>query len=166
MDCKIRHATDEDKNEVIDIFNYYIENSFAAFFEKRVESDFFNMLKDIILGNSFYVIEDKDSQIIGFALLKIFHDSEVFKRTAELGYFIKPEFTHKGIGTLILAILISDARKMNIRTVLASISSLNEESVSFHKKHGFFECGRFKGIGQKHGQTFDVIWMQKFIEDQ
>jgi L-amino acid N-acyltransferase YncA len=59
--------------------------------------------------------------------------------------------------------LISDARKMKIKTVLASISSLNEESIHFHKKHGFLECGRFGSIGRKHGKSFDVVWMQKFV---
>jgi L-amino acid N-acyltransferase YncA len=101
--------------------------------------------------------------VIGFGLLKRFHPSEVFNHTAELGYFIKPDYTVKGLGTLLLAQLIRDARKMNIRVLLASISSMNEKSIEFHKKHGFFECGRFEGIGQKQGQVFDLVWMQHFI---
>ena len=59
--------------------------------------------------------------------------------------------------------LISDARKMKIKTLLASISSRNKESIAFHKKHGFIECGRFKDIGRKRGKLFDVVWMQKVI---
>jgi L-amino acid N-acyltransferase YncA len=163
MDYTIRHARDEDKNDVIHIFNYYIENSYSAFFEKRVDTAFFDILKDIAYGNSFYVIEHKGIGVIGFGLLKIYHNAEVFSSVAELGYFIKPEFTHKGLGTLILDRLIKDARIMHIKTLLASISSLNEESINFHKKHDFYECGRLKGIGQKHGKTFDVIWMQRDI---
>jgi L-amino acid N-acyltransferase YncA len=88
----------------------------------------------------------------------------VFNHTAELGYFIKPDYTVRGLGTLLLAQLIQDAKKMNIRVLLASISSLNEKSIEFHKKHGFFESGRFKGIGQKRGQIFDLVWMQNFIQ--
>lgn len=163
MAFKIRYVTDEDKNAVIDIFNYYIENSFAAFFEKKVSYDVFEQMKQLAYGDAFYVIEDDDSQVIGFGLLKKFHPSEVFNHTAELGYFIRHDYTVKGLGTLLLAQLIRDAGKMNIRVLLASISSLNEKSIGFHKKHGFFECGRFEGVGQKHGQIFDLVWMQHFI---
>ena len=164
MNYKIRHAADKDRDDLTDIFNHYIEKSHAAFFDKRVPPDFFKKLQDIVYGNSFYVIENEDSrQVIGFGLLKQYHPSEVFSGVAELGYFLKPEFTRKGLGTLMLNTLISDARKMKIKTLLASISSLNEESIHFHKKHGFFECGRFESIGEKHGKLFDVVWMQKFI---
>jgi phosphinothricin acetyltransferase len=52
---------------------------------------------------------------------------------------------------------------MGIVTVLASISSLNQSSLAFHKKNGFVECGRFVGIGRKMGTGFNVFWMQKKI---
>jgi L-amino acid N-acyltransferase YncA len=39
----------------------------------------------------------------------------------------------------------------------------NKAYTEFHKKQGFLECGRFQNIVQKHGNTFDVVWMQKFI---
>jgi L-amino acid N-acyltransferase YncA len=164
MNHRIRHAADKDRDELTDIFNHYIQKSHAAFFEKRVQPGFFKKLQEIVYGNAFYVIENEDSrQVIGFGLLKQYHPSEVFSGVAEIGYFLKPEFTRRGLGTLMLQTLVADARKMKIKTLLASISSLNEESIHFHIKHGFFECGRFKDIGQKHGKSFDVVWMQKFI---
>jgi len=164
MSYNIRQAADKDKNDLADIFNHYIKKSHAAFFDKRVTPDFFKKLQDIVCRDSFYVIENEDGrQVIGFGLLKKYHPSEVFSGVAELGYFLKPDFTHRGLGTLMLHTLVADARKMKIKTLLASISSLNEESIRFHIKHGFFECGRFKYIGQKHGKSFDVVWMQKFI---
>ncbi|MGD0951544.1 MAG: hypothetical protein ABR985_03985 [Methanotrichaceae archaeon] len=52
---------------------------------------------------------------------------------------------------------------MGIVTVLASISSLNQASLAFHKKNGFVECGRFVGIGRKMGKGFDVVWMQRMV---
>jgi len=163
MNYKIRHAADKDRDDLTDIFNHYIEKSHAAFFDKKVPLVFFDKLQDIVYGNSLYVIENEDARAIGFGLLKQYHPSPVFKGVAEVGYFLKPEFTGKGFGTLMLKRLISDARKMKIKTLLAGISSLNGESITFHKKHGFIECGRFKNIGLKRGMTFDVVWMQKVI---
>jgi len=163
MIFKIRHATDNDREDLTDIFNYYIEKSDAAFFERKISPVFFERLRDIVYGNSLYVIENGNSQVLGFGLLKQYHPSTVFIRVAEVGYFLKPEFTGKGFGTLMLKRLISDARKMKIKTLLASISSRNKESITFHKKHGFIECGRFRDIGRKRGKPFDVVWMQKVI---
>jgi phosphinothricin acetyltransferase len=163
MGYKIRHATGTDREDLTDIFNHYIEKSDAAFFEKKVSSVFFERLRDIVYGESLYVIGNEDGLTVGFGLLKQYHPSEVFKGVAEVGYFLRPGFTGKGFGTLMLKRLVSDARKFKIKTLLASISSRNRESIAFHKKHGFIECGRFKGIGRKRGKTFDVVWMQKVI---
>jgi len=49
---------------------------------------------------------------------------------------------------------------MGIDTFLAHISSLNEGSIRFHLRHGFTECGRFRCVGTKRGQDFDMVWMQ------
>ncbi len=60
-----------------------------------------------------------------------------------------------------LAQLEREGKEKGIRTILASISSLNEGSIRFHAQHGFAECGRFMGVGVKKGVTFDTVWMQK-----
>jgi phosphinothricin acetyltransferase len=59
--------------------------------------------------------------------------------------------------------LVDKAKQKGIWSILASISSLNEGSINFHKKNGFIECGRFKNVGRKKGQIFDTVWMQKML---
>jgi len=53
------------------------------------------------------------------------------------------------------------AKAQNIDRILASISSRNPESLAFHRRHGFEDCGRFPQVGHKHGEEFDVVWMSK-----
>ena len=43
----------------------------------------------------------------------------------------------------------------------ASISSLNEPSLRFHRKHGFTESGRLRRIASKHNTPFDIVWLQR-----
>jgi len=69
----------------------------------------------------------------------------------------------KGIGTKALKLLEEDGRNMGIKQILANISSYNEQSIEFHRKNGFLECGRFLNIGKKNGNNFDVVWMEKEI---
>ena len=64
---------------------------------------------------------------------------------------------------MILGHFTQQAEEKGITSLLASISSLNKLSLHFHKKNGFRECGRFERIGEKNGQIFDVIYMQKML---
>jgi phosphinothricin acetyltransferase len=71
--------------------------------------------------------------------------------------------TGKGLGTVLVTHLIEAGREQGIATVLAGISSRNEGSIRFHERLGFVACGRFREIGEKKGQLFDVVWMQRMV---
>jgi L-amino acid N-acyltransferase YncA len=163
MEYYIRKVSENDKNAVINIYNYFIENSYTTYLEKTLDYSFFEALSEMSIGGSFYVVDTSDKEIVGFALLKKYEKVDCFKRAAEVSYFILPKHTGKGLGTKLFSRLIDDARMMGIDTLLASVSSLNEESLEFHKRIGFAECGRLKNVGKKMGMDFDVVWMQKFI---
>jgi phosphinothricin acetyltransferase len=123
---------------------------------------FFERFLEMTEGYPAYVMIDSGSgKVVGFCSLRAFIPFPVFDKTAEISYFIRPEYTGKGLGTMALEKLQSEARDKGIRIILASISSKNEQSLAFHKKSGFSECGNFRGVGEKKGIAFDVIWMQK-----
>ncbi len=156
--------TQEYKNEVMDIFNYYAENSFAAYPETKLPYDYFNMFLEIAKKYPVYVIKIEGSyKVIGFCLLRSYNPILSFKETAEISYFIDKDYVGQGIGKKALCILEKDAKNLGIRTILASISSQNAASIAFHQKNGFVECGRMIEIGKKFGKYFDIIWMQKNI---
>ncbi|MCX6004597.1 MAG: GNAT family N-acetyltransferase [Chloroflexi bacterium] len=162
-DCAIRKVEDSDRNAVVEIFNYFIENSFAAYPDKKAGDGLFDALQGISRGGIFYVIEAPDNKIVGFGLLRGHQPTEAFNRSSELTYFILPEYNRQGLGTKLLKVIEEDARRLGVETILANISSLNRQSLNFHTKNGFTECGCFKHIGSKFGKDFDVIWMQKFL---
>ncbi len=149
------------RKPVIDIFNYFIKNGFAAYPDTEVEYGFFDRLLEMARGYPAIAARDVNDRIVGFGLLRPFHFAAAFKRAAEVSYFLLPETTRQGLGTMILEKLIGEAKTIGIDSILASISSRNVESINFHLKRGFVECGRFRAIGTKFGQDFDVVWMQK-----
>jgi L-amino acid N-acyltransferase YncA len=160
---EIRRVREGDRNGVVGVFNYFVENSFAAYPDKKVGPEIFDLLKNMSRGGVFYVAESPDKEVIGFALLRHHQIAEAFKKAGEITYFILPEHERRGLGARLMETIIFDARTAGVETLLANISSLNEVSLNFHLKHGFKECGRFERIGQKFGKDFDVIWMQKFL---
>lgn len=163
MEYSFRRVNDNDKEVVISIYNYFVENSFAAYPEKKVGHDFFETLKKMSKGYPFYVIETEDKEVIGFGLMQRYHTMDAFKRVAKVTYFILPLHTRRGLGKKLLDILVKEAKEMGIDTLLATISSMNKISLSFHEKNGFKQCGRFRRIGKKFRKDFDIIWVQRFI---
>ncbi|MGA9100284.1 MAG: N-acetyltransferase family protein [Methanotrichaceae archaeon] len=163
MDYKLVPVSMEDGKAIIDIFNHYVKNSFAAYPEDEVPYELFQLFLDMAHGYPFLVAKDCSGKVLGFGFLHPHDRMSIFSQTAEITYFIAPENTGQGIGSQILDNLLDWAREKGITSILASISSLNPGSLAFHKKNGFVECGRFVGIGRKKGQEFDVVWMQKIV---
>lgn len=153
----------EDGSQIIDIFNHYVENSFAAYPDNRIPHEFFQVFLETAKGYPFLGAKDEDGKLLGFGMLRPYNLISTFSGTAEITYFISPEHTGKGIGQQMLDRLQVEAKKIGITCILASISSLNPGSLAFHKKNGFVECGRFVKIGRKKGREFDVVWMQKMV---
>jgi len=152
-----------DQKAVIDLFNHYIEHSFAAYPEHKVPYEFFNMFLGMCKDYPSVTVKDDEGMLAGFGMLRYHNPIPAFSHTAEITYFIRPELTGKGLGTQMLEYLIAEGKKRGISNILASISSLNEGSIRFHQKHGFTECGRFREVARKKSTFFDVVWMQKNI---
>ena len=152
-----------DRQEVIDIFNYYIENSFAAYPERKVPYEFFNLFLQSTAGYPTAIVKNKTNAILGFGMLRPYSPMPTMAGTAEISYFIRPECTGKGIGSTMLEYLLEKAREKEFHSILAGISSLNKGSIRFHSQHGFSECGRFREVGIKCGKLFDIVWMQKLL---
>lgn len=163
MEFKFAPISPEDREGVIDTFNYYIEHSFAAYPENKVSYEFFGFFLQAISGYPNAVVKDENKTLLGFCMLRPHSPMPTFSGTAEISYFISPEYTGKGIGSMMMEYLLSGAREKGLHCILANISSLNEGSIRFHSRHGFSECGRFREAGKKNGKFFDTVWMQKLL---
>lgn len=152
--------SEEHRTSIIDILNYYIENDFSAYEEEKVSYTFFDKLLSIADKYPAFAIKVKET-VVGFAFLNSYFPSLSFKETAVITYFIDKDYKGKGIGKITLHNLEEEAKKIGIKNILASISSLNEESLAFHSKNGFVKCGEFDDIIKKKHKVFSIIWMQK-----
>jgi L-amino acid N-acyltransferase YncA len=165
MTYTIRLAQDSDRDAVNAIFEYFVKNSPAAYPETMYEGGIFDGLRKLGEGFPFLVAETETGDIIGFAQARPYHRADTMKRTAEITNFILPEHHGKGLGLQLLNRLIEDVHKLGVDNLLGSISSLNEQSLAFHKKHGFAKVGRFRNVGRKWGQDYDVVWVQRVLSD-
>ncbi|HZK30456.1 MAG TPA: GNAT family N-acetyltransferase [Methanoregula sp.] len=159
-DIIVRKVRECDRDGIIAIFNYYAATSYAAYPEMPVNDRFFEFLREGTLA--FYVLEHSQ-QVIGFGLIKPVLPFPPFMRTGMLTYFLMPEFTGHGLGNLLIDRLTSDALKMGMTSLVATMASKNIPSIHFHVRNGFTEVGRLQNAGLKFDELFDVVWMQKML---
>lgn len=155
--------TASDREAVMDIFNHYVENSFAAYPEKKLPYEAFDNFLKMCEGYPSAVLKDKAGNTLGFSMLRPHNPMSAFSETSEITLFLHPCHTGRGLGKAMLDHLEKRARQQGISNIMANISSLNPGSIKFHRKNGFSECGRFRGVGKKSGKKFDTVWMQKIL---
>jgi L-amino acid N-acyltransferase YncA len=163
MHYRFERLSEEHRKPAIEILNYYVESGFAAYSESKLPCSLFDVYLEASAGYPAVAVRSDAGEILGFAWLQAYHPSPAFRSAAEVGYFLRHDYTRCGIGRAILDYFIEEARMMGIDSILASTSSLNELSLGFHLKNGFKECGRFEKIGRKFGRDFDLVWLQKRI---
>lgn len=166
MSYSIHPLTTKEREAVIALFNYYIENSFAAYPEKRLPNLAFDSFMQGTQGYPAAVAKNADGLVIGFCTARSFSPIPVFQRTVEVAYYVAPEHTRKGVGKMLLEYLVEEALKLkkNIHTFTANMAGTNEIAIQFHLKNGFVQCGKFEKVGEKKGEIFDVVWMQKIAD--
>ena len=165
MNYRFEPMTGDDREAVQGIFNYYAANSFAAFPDTPVPPGFVDRMLEMAKEYCAIVVRAEDGGTVGFGLLRPYHFAATLKRTAELAYFLMPECTRQGVGRAVLDFLIEKAKGLGIDNLMASVSSPNSASIAFHLKNGFSECGRFRNVGRKFDQDFDVLWFQRHLGD-
>ena len=152
-----------DLGAVLGIFNSHVASGFGAYPEEPLSEEAMTALLREAEDYAAVAAKGPDGVLLGFGFLRPYSPHSTFSLTAQATYFIDAAFVRKGIGTAILNHLEAEARKQGITKLLAHISSRNHDSIAFHVKHGFVECGRFPKIGRKWGVPFDVVWMIKDI---
>ena len=74
------------------------------------------------------------------------------------------KYTGKGIGKLLLQELIQLAKTQGYHTMIGAIDAENFDSIAFHKKFGFVECGIIKEAAFKFNKWLDLLFMQLIIK--
>jgi L-amino acid N-acyltransferase YncA len=92
----IRQVQGSDAEAIIGIFNYYIEHSFAAYPDHPIPIQAFDVMKNMVLNEGFFVAENGSGNVVGFAMLKHYQQMNSFAHCAEVSYFIDKSHTGKG----------------------------------------------------------------------
>jgi L-amino acid N-acyltransferase YncA len=162
----IRAATVADLGAMVEIYNYYIQNSVVTFDLENMSLDDwtekFNWIVE--LGLPFIVAESSSKQIIGFAYVAPWRQKAAYKRTVEDSIYLRPAAMGKRVGTKLLGELLDRSKAAGVKEVVAVISDKGAEaSVALHERFGFKHQGHLGKVGFKFGRWLGTVLMQKSL---
>ncbi|MGB5894406.1 MAG: N-acetyltransferase family protein, partial [Ignavibacteriaceae bacterium] len=142
----------------LEVVNSFVKDSFAAYSD---EYYFPSIVDEWSKKAKVFLVLETENKVVGFGFVASYKPFKSCAHVGVLTYFIRPEYTGKGLGTKLINELISKGKDLGVTNYLAHITSKNEQSLNFHKKHGFQEVGRFKDMSIKLGESVDMVWVQK-----
>jgi L-amino acid N-acyltransferase YncA len=161
---QIRHATANDLQQTLDIYNEIIANSTAIF---QYEPQTIEMRKAWFAEkqekNFPVFVAEENNVIVGFSTFGQFRNWQAYKYSVENSVYVKADCRGKGIGKLLLQPLIDVAKEMQLHTIIAGIVADNEASLVLHKQFGFVEVAHFKEVGFKFDRWLDLKFLQLML---
>ncbi len=163
IDMFIRTATEEDANQLIDIYKPYIENSTTSF-EYDVPSldDFKQRISDITIKYPYIIMVD-GAKILGYAYAHEYKDRDAYQWTVEVSVYLSKNAQGRGIGSKLYNYLEEYLCRQHVVNIMACITGDNKTSIAFHEHMGYKTVGQFKKVGFKNNQWLDIYWLEKQI---
>ena len=163
-----RDVRTEDAERLAEIYAHYVQNPAVSFeYEVPTVEEFANRIQKISAKYPYLVCLDQ-GKVIGYAYAGAYSIREAYAWTATSSIYIDREFRRQGAGAMLYRELEERLRGQGIVNLLAGTAYIDEEdeylshdSCLFHRKQGFVQGARLKGIGKKFGRWYDLLWLQK-----
>ena len=153
----IRDANLSDASQIADIYNYYVEHSYATMEYNAVEPDLFaGKIQEITKSGHSWLVAEIDGAVAGYAYSRRWNTRHGYEFTCEVSVYISHERASGGWGTKLYTELFSRLRKAGMHSVVAVIGLPNEASVALHEKFGMKKAAHFPKLGIKFGNWQDV----------
>lgn len=170
METKIRIATEQDAEKLVEIYALFVEQT-AITFEYTVPTveAFAGRIHDTLQKYPYFVAE-RDGEIVGYAYAGTFKGREAYNWAVETTVYVRQNQKKTGVGRMLYEALEKVLAKQNIINLYACIAYPKEEdayltknSVQFHAHLGYEIVGEFHKCGYKFGRWYDMVWMEKSI---
>ena len=167
---KIRIATEQDAEALLEIYAPYVENT-AITFEYTVPTvqEFTRRIRHV-LEKYPYLVAEREGKIAGYAYAGTFKERAAYDWSVETTVYVREDQKRTGVGRELYGMLEKLLALQNIQNLNACIAYLEVEdqylthnSVQFHEHLGYRLVGEFYKCGYKSGRWYNMVWMEKHI---
>jgi phosphinothricin acetyltransferase len=100
---------------------------------------------------------------VGFGSLSFYRDRPGYRTSVEDSVYVDRSCHGQGVGSALLAQLLSLATSHGFHAVFARIVGPQPASVALHGRHGFDLVGIEREVARKFGRWHDVAIMQRLL---
>ena len=154
---EIRHATKDDLDAVLAIFNYEIVNGVNAWDTEPIAGTDRQRWFDVH-GDPAYplLVAENTPGIMGWSSLSKWAPHGAYDRTAETSVYVQRGERSRGVGSLLLTELISVAGQVGHHALIGRVEVSNQASRQLHLGAGFKPVGIMHEVGFKLGRFLDA----------
>ncbi len=155
----LRKATVNDLPEMLDIYNYEVENTNVTFTLIPMSmEDGKRWLFDHNIRNHPMIVAEEGGVVIGYGSLSAYRSHEAYDSTVELSVYVHRDHRKDGVGRKIMEELIRLAKADDkTHAIVSVITADNEVSIRLHEKLGFSCSGTLHECGLKFGKYHSVV---------
>jgi phosphinothricin acetyltransferase len=159
----IRPSEAADLPAITDIYGWNVLHGTGTFELDVPDQAEMSRRRDDVLGKGLpWLVAERDGVVLGYAYANHFRPRRAYRFCLEDSIYLADAARGQGVGTLLLAELVSRCEAAGARQMLAVIGdSANAGSIGVHRALGFEHTGILRSAGWKFGRWLDVVLMQK-----
>jgi phosphinothricin acetyltransferase len=156
----LRDAKPGDLASIAEILNNEIRSGTASWTETpKTADDMARWFDDRIACGYPVLVAEDGGEVLGYASFGPFRSGEGYRETVENTIYIARAARGRGIARMLMERLIAVAREAGYHRMVGGVSADQPASMALHRKFGFEEQGRLKGVGLKRGKRLDLAFM-------
>ncbi|MDR0312254.1 MAG: GNAT family N-acetyltransferase [Treponema sp.] len=159
----IRPVKESDADAILNIYNYYIENTVITFEELPLSLAEMSARILTISASYPYLVREDEGELTGYAYVNTWKERTAYKYSAEASVYLKHGTQGKGRGKELLGSLLEAVRLRPLHVLISGITLPNEPSIGMVEHFGFKKIGQFYEVGFKKGQWLDVGYWELIL---
>lgn len=164
---ELRKVTEKDLPAMLAIYNEVIENTTAVY---DYQPHTLEMRRQWLQtkqqqGIPVWMVEENGT-MLGFGSYGPFRAWAAYQYTVENSIYVAADARGKGVGSLLLPVIMNEARQSGMHTMIAGIDAGNVASIRLHQKFGFEQVALFREVGWKFNRWLDLVFLQVMLNNK
>lgn len=108
-------------------------------------------------------VADDGAGVVGWVAVSPYDPKPCFRRTATFATYVSRRARGRGVGKLLRARMIDEARARGFRALVNRVWANNEASIRLAKHFGFRQVGHFPQLVELDGQFIDCLFFELLL---